>query len=317
MVEQTNLYAIQSDPNRLLNDTNEEMEQFIGICFYMSVYGLPQSRMFWCTSTRVDCVAYTMGTHCWETIKRFLHFANNDDQVPAGQPGHDRLLKVRPLLTSLLKSFKATPMDEMLCVDEQIAPFKGKSAMKQYNPKKPKRWGYKLFLLSDSNGIIYNFDIYTGSISPVDGMPDIGASGNVVLRLVSIISDNLSYKIFFDNWLCSIDLQVALQKQKIHSVGTVRQNCLAGCTFMNDKEMKKGRGTFEEKETKHNGVYLRAVKWFNNRPVTLLSTYAAANPTSTVERQEEKGSCSSDSASIVKLYNQSGVDLLDSLIALY
>ncbi|MGH0142404.1 UNVERIFIED_CONTAM: hypothetical protein FKN15_076157 [Acipenser sinensis] len=216
MVEQTNLYAIQSDPNRPLNVTNEEMEQFIGICFYMSVYGLPRSRMFWCTSTRVDCVANTMGRHRWETIKHFLHFANN---------GHDRLFKVRPLLTSLLKSFKATPMDEMLCVDEQSVPFKGKSAMKQYNPKNPKRWGYKVFVLSDSNGILYNFDIYAGSISPVDGMPDIGASGNVVLQLASIIPDNLSYKIFFDNWFCSVDLPVALQK-KIHSLGTVRQNRL-------------------------------------------------------------------------------------------
>ncbi|MGH0139325.1 UNVERIFIED_CONTAM: hypothetical protein FKN15_072651 [Acipenser sinensis] len=81
---------------------------------------------------------------------------------------------------------------------------------------------------------------------------------------------------------------------------------------------KKGRGTFEEKEAKHNGVNLRAVKWINNRPVTHLRTYAAANPTSTEERWDKrrKEAVQVTRPNIVKLYNQSmgGVDLLDSLI---
>lgn len=77
-----------------------------------------------------------------------------------------------------------------------LVPFKGKSSIKQYNPKKPKRWGCKICVLSDSNGVVYNFDIYSGPILPVDGMPDIGASGNIVLKLVSIVPQNLSHKIY-------------------------------------------------------------------------------------------------------------------------
>ncbi|MGH0144424.1 UNVERIFIED_CONTAM: hypothetical protein FKN15_011063 [Acipenser sinensis] len=64
-----------------------------------------------------------------------------------------------------------------------------------------------------------------------------------------------------------------------------------------------------------------AVKWFDNHPVTLLSTYAAANPSSTVERWDKrrKEAVQVIRPNIVKLYNQNmgGVDLLDSLIALY
>ncbi|KAJ4942896.1 hypothetical protein JOQ06_005408 [Pogonophryne albipinna] len=41
MVDQTNLYAVQCDPGKPLNVTCYEIEQFIGICFYMSIYGLP------------------------------------------------------------------------------------------------------------------------------------------------------------------------------------------------------------------------------------------------------------------------------------
>lgn len=95
-------------------------------------------------------------------------------------------------------------------------------------------------MLADQHGIVYNFDFYTGTILvPVDGSPDIGTSGNIVLQLASIIPVNQSHKIFYDNWFTSVDLQVVLEKAKIHSVGTVRQNRLAGSTFMPDKIMKK------------------------------------------------------------------------------
>ncbi|KAF3837628.1 hypothetical protein F7725_009396, partial [Dissostichus mawsoni] len=181
----------------------------------MSIYGLPGSRMYWNSTTRVDCVADTMTMHRWEAIKRNIHFEDNTQLIPRGQPGHDQLHKVRPLLTSLLESFQAIPMDERLCVDEQIVPFKGRSGLKQYNPRKPKRWGYKIC--------------------------------------------NQSHKLFFDNWFTSVDLQTILQKRTIHCVGTVRHNRLAGCSFSDDKVMKKrGKGTFEEKATSYDGVQLRA-----------------------------------------------------------
>ncbi|KAJ8349477.1 hypothetical protein SKAU_G00246070 [Synaphobranchus kaupii] len=260
------------------------MEQFIGVCFYMSVPGLPKTRLYWNPKTREEMVASIMTVNRWENIKRHLHFADNNNQVPGG----DKLFKVRPLLNFLNDSFSSIPMDEMLCVDEQMVPFKGRSQLKQYIPMKPKHWGYNFFILADQHGIVYNFDVYTGSIQPHPGFPDIGASGNIVLQLASAIPTNISHKLFFDNWFCSVDLQVLLEKEKIHSVGTVRQNRLAGCTFMDDGAMKaKGRGTHQEKMTTHNGVNLWAVKWFDNRPVTLLSTFVAAHPTTEVQRSKK------------------------------
>lgn len=40
---------------------------------------------------------------------------------------------------------------------------------------------------------------------------------------------------------------------------------------------KKSRGTLEEKETRYDGVQLRAVKWHDNHAVILLSTSAVAS----------------------------------------
>lgn len=83
----------------------------------------------------------------------------------------------------------------------------------------------------------------------------------------------------------------------------------------------KGRGTFEEMEAKHNSVTLKAVKWYDNRPVILLSTFVAANPTTTVQRWDKKAKqmVTVVRPNIVTVYNKcmGGVDLLDSLIALY
>lgn len=47
-----------------------------------------------------------------------------------------------------------------MAVDEQIIPTKARSSLKQYNPKKPHKWGYKVFVLS--GGFSYNFDFYSG-----------------------------------------------------------------------------------------------------------------------------------------------------------
>ncbi|KAJ8879085.1 hypothetical protein PR048_019691 [Dryococelus australis] len=51
-------------------------------------------------------------------------------------PNCGRLFKIRPLVDEMQKKFKYLPLCQMLCVDEPINLFKGKSALKQYNPKK-------------------------------------------------------------------------------------------------------------------------------------------------------------------------------------
>ena len=50
---------------------------------------------------------------------------------------------------------------------------------------KPHKWGYKLFVLYGDMGFVQIFEIYSGQENDpkfrVDGEPDIGASGNVVI----------------------------------------------------------------------------------------------------------------------------------------
>ena len=89
IVQQSNLYATQQDINKPLALTRNELQQFIGMCYYMSIFGLPATRMYWNKSCRVDCVANVMSVKRWEMIKHCLHFNDNTNQ------NDDKLYKIR------------------------------------------------------------------------------------------------------------------------------------------------------------------------------------------------------------------------------
>ena len=85
----------------------------------------------------------------------------------------------------------------------------------------------------------------------VEGLADCGTSGNVVLKLIRIVPRDMSYRLIYDNYFAGLLLQVTqtfltLEKQKIHSLSTVRLNRLKGAQLQSDEEMKKKRGTFQE-----------------------------------------------------------------------
>ncbi|KAG5892340.1 hypothetical protein JTB14_011206 [Gonioctena quinquepunctata] len=245
IVEQSNLYSFQVDPNKPLNLTRSELRIFIGTTIYMSIFGLPRHRLHWSQTCRIPQVADSMSRKRWEEIKKTLHFNNNENLPNDRNDIHrDKLFKLRPFLDNLQQKISNQVKPQMLCVDEQIVPFKGMSSLKQYNPKKPNKWGYKISVLCDSGGLIHNFEVYTGKKLPASGKEDIGASGNIVLRLASIIPKQKNYLLFFDNWFTSIKLVTTLQMDGIYCLGTIRKDRIPGLKFPNDKIMKKqGRVT--------------------------------------------------------------------------
>ncbi|TKS75693.1 PiggyBac transposable element-derived protein 3 [Collichthys lucidus] len=179
--------------------------------------------MFWNKATRVSQVADTMTLNRWEAIKNSLHFNNNERQEEG-----DPLFKIRPLVTQLTSKLVSIPMSEKLSVDKQMVPFKGRHRQKQYLASKPKKWGYKILILAGSDGIPHNMEIYTGRVNQPPELRDVGASGNVVLRLAQPIPKKQNYKLFFDNWFTSVPLVLTLAQQGIRCTGTVRANRLPG-----------------------------------------------------------------------------------------
>lgn len=96
---------------------------------------------------------------------------------------------------------------------------------------------------------------------------------------------------------------------------------MSGYQIPSDVQLKKsGRDSSVIQVTEMDGVELRVVKWYDNKGVTLFINFAAIEPQSTSKRWETKRKQYMDIyPSIVMVYKEfmSGVDLLDSLLALY
>ncbi len=106
------------------------------------------------------------------------------------------------------------------------------------------------------------------------------------------------------------------------SCGTVQARSLPGLSFSSDKDLQaKGRGAFEEWITNSEGEVVTVVKWYDNRAVHLMLTFAKAESVLQKERYDRKikARVVIDCPTIVHEYNQNmgGVDLHDQLISLY
>ena len=97
--------------------------------------------------------------------------------------------------------FQKLPRTEHLSIDEQLVPFKGASSLRQYIANKPKKWGYKIFVLASSMGLMYDFIPFTGRTDPVDkpNVPNLKHAANSVLHLAEAIPSDRNHKLYFDN----------------------------------------------------------------------------------------------------------------------
>ncbi|KAK9530196.1 hypothetical protein VZT92_011716 [Zoarces viviparus] len=250
------------------------------------------TRMFWNKACQVSQVADTMILNRWEAIKKALYFNNNEER----QEENDPIYKIRPLVTHLNSKLTSIPMSENLAVDEQMIPFKGRNRIKQYLPSKPKKWGYKIPVLAGSDGVPHNFEIYTGRVVQPPELADIGASGNVVLRLAQPKPKQENYKLFFDNWFTSVPLVLTLAQQGIHCIEVPPpSSILAPPSYiraLGRPSIWRGRNNFrfkrgsrsEEMRIKRLGMYPRSGKSLVRRKGRPSSTIAGEH-----EEKRRKG----------------------------
>ena len=201
-----------------------EVKAYLGFSILMGLNRLPDFYDYWSTSEIFHYypVASRISRKRFLEIKRFLHFSRNADIVPRGQPGYDRLAKVRPIIDAVRQSFIANynPHKEN-AIDEAMIPFKGRSSLKQYLPKKPVKRGFKVWVRADSvNGYVCDFQVYTGK----DGE---NAEKDLGPKVVKKLSEQLAggnYHIYFDNFFSSVKLFEDLLEDGIYACGTFRSN---------------------------------------------------------------------------------------------
>ena len=71
IVDESNKYPIQSNPSSPLNLTRNELEQFFGILYVMSLVKMPSTRLCWSSEFNYDKVVSIMTINRFEKIKNF------------------------------------------------------------------------------------------------------------------------------------------------------------------------------------------------------------------------------------------------------
>ena len=308
--------AIVADDRYATSDRNwhvtnvEEMRAFFAINMAMGISENPEYKDFWCADPvlRNMFVASTMPRLRYEKLCQYLHCSVVEDE-DAG----DRLAKVRPLITLCDRQFKAcyTP-NQNVSVDEAMIRFDGRLGWKQYMPKKPVKWGMKIWCLCDSEtGYCSAFSVYTGATgNPNDGL-DLGY--RVVMNLMRpFLSSNRH--VFADNYFTSVHLAKDLLQEDTYLCGTTRRtrrefpNTLAAIPLRSGESAKW--------TTDDNLVML--CKWHDKRDVYMIATNDSGED---IIKQTRRGNQLVDLSvpECVARYNKSmgGVDHLDQMRSYY
>ncbi|KAL0146817.1 hypothetical protein M9458_057756 [Cirrhinus mrigala] len=310
LTRNTNEYSLQKNGTSV-NTNNKEIEKMLGMYLKMGLMQMSGVRMYWETDTRYTPVSDVMTS---------LHFINN--LTVSEMEKKDKLWKLRPWLNSFRERCLQVVPEEHNSVDEMMIPFEGRfSNIKQYMRGKPHPWGFKLWVRTGISGMLCDFDVYQGSVDGIrQAKSELGLSGDVVMKLASTLPEGQNYKIYADNYFTCVPLVVKLLERGIHYVGTARQVRLPNCNLEDEKSLKKkGRGSFDVRvEGNHN---ICAVKWYDNRGVTLVSSFAGPEPVQKIQRWDKatKTIIDVERPYIVGTYNKhmGGVDLLDSFAAKY
>ncbi len=318
ITNESNLYSMQ-ETGTCANISTNDVKKFVGICILSSVIALPNLRCLW-NPLIGNSIAYeAMSVNHFEKVKHFLHFNDNFEMLLSTDPGYDRLYKIRPVIEKLLQNFQKIPVEEYLAIDEQLCATKHHSYLRQYLPAKPHKYGYKLFVLCGVSGFSYNFEIYSGQETPMLAHePDLGPTGNVVIRLSRIIPRHVHHKLFFDNYFSSVPLLSYLESDGIHTCGTIRFNRLPSKKNLKANIEKNARGDFIEYICTHRSTPIVFLAWKDNKVVSMVSTYKGSLPMTMVRRYDRKNKKHIDvqCPALVELYNKhmGGVDTMDAMI---
>lgn len=107
-----------------------------------------------------------------------------------------------------------------VCVDEQLVPFRGRCGFRQYLPKKPAKYGIKIWVTCDvGTSYAWKMDIYTGK--PAGAAAEVNQGKRVVLEMTEGLQGNT---VTCDNFFTSYSLAEELLKRKVALVGTIRKN---------------------------------------------------------------------------------------------
>ena len=300
---ETNRYAQQQGVAEF-EVSQAEIAAFVGMVIAMGIVNLPKIHDYWSTNPilRHPWFSSVMSRNHFFAIQQSLHFNDNTILKGKDDPAYDKLQKMRAIIDRVQKSFpEHYGLTANVSIDEQMIGTKGRLSFLQYLPKKPKKWGIKLWVLADaSNGYVTAFDVYTGASDRVEH----GLGYSVVMKLMAPYT-GLWHRLYVDNFYSSPILFDDLLEKEILACGTVRHDRRG--LPSHTKGLNRGEAEFKKCGD------LTFVHWKDKRDVFCLSTFHSAKmePFTTRRREEDV-----QRPVLISDYNRhmGGVDRMDQMI---
>ena len=241
---------------KCVDTDEEEMKSFISMHVLMGIAKFPSYLDYWNRMLGYPCIADVMPRNRFSELRRYLHFVDNN----APHDNGDKLFKISPIIEAVRKECMKIEPEEYQSVDEQIIPSRTKhSKIRQYNPKKTTKWGFKNQVRAGSSGFLYNFFLYAGKEGQQTNAryKSLQKSAQVVAKLAENLPKHQNHKLFFDNWYSTLELFHYLQNIRLWAVGTVRENRLLDCPIEKDKVLQNmGRGAHDEVVDYNSGLVI-------------------------------------------------------------
>lgn len=220
ITNQTNLNSLQNkkDAEKI---TIQEVKAYIEILILMGIIHLPSTRDYWSSDeVLTNYIKTIMSRNKYDEINSVFHL-NDNNQIYKSDP----LLSKIALLLGITNGFSNffNPGQE-ITIDESVIPFYGRSNFMVYNPLKPDKWGYKVFMLCDSfSGYCLDMEIYYGKpfSEKYKSMYGTKFSKAIVLHLLTNYKGK-NHILFIDNYYTSLSLSISLCENKIFTTGTIK-----------------------------------------------------------------------------------------------
>uniref|UniRef100_A0A8C1QN76 PiggyBac transposable element-derived protein domain-containing protein n=1 Tax=Cyprinus carpio TaxID=7962 RepID=A0A8C1QN76_CYPCA len=287
---------------RSLSTSVDEIYHFFGAAILMSCVSYPQIRMLWSNALQIPAISNTMSRDRFFKLRSNLKVVIDYD-VSEDKRETDKFWKVRRFMDRILTGCRLQVSPECVSIDEQMISFTGACPFRQYVPLKPNPVGMKNFVLASVNGLMLDFEVYQGTLA------------------IKHLSETLTAgtQVYCDRFFTTIQAVDHMLKDDIYLTGTVMKGGVkqAMNKLSNDKTLKhQGRGAVST-VTRADGK-LCVVKWYDNKPVVMLSTVHSEQPEDTCQRWSKKGKkyVTVTRPSIVREYNSKmgGVDMSDRMM---
>lgn len=272
----------------------------------MGTIRLNRLQDYWKTHRLFNLPAFKnyMSRDRFMVIFRCLHFSRNP--LPGEQTPADRLFKIRPVLDYFNSRMNDIyyPSKE-LSLDESMVLWRGRLVFRQYIKNKRHKYGVKLYILTEPDGIIQKFAVYTGTLDDFGGK---GHAANVVLHLMDQKLD-VGHSLYMDNYYNSFELASQLLTRKTYCTGTIRVDRKSNPKEVKETKLKKG----ETIARCSNGVMI--AKWRDKRDVFYISTEFTNNLKNFLNKRQQE---ISKPEAIIQ-YNRfmGGIDKKDQMMSYY